>query len=234
MIEPFVNLIIVSASGYTIKQHHESAIRTMHQRFRREHQADYPLAEILYREHKADWKSLALRLHQVAVRNCPVIFVGHSWGCGDAYRRFEKEWYKCGRVIDRAFLIDPVPRPFRFLPLRLANVSAYFGRGVFPVEHARHVTTWRQVNNLPMGRRVRVPDAHVLDGTVYGSPSNIRKYAKYAHPSDVVHDMEVQHSTIDDLSTVQTTILEEVDSYIDIVMSKGTHASGSSPHPAPD
>lgn len=215
---PFVNLIIISASGFSVKEHHQSAIRTMHQRFRIDHQANFPLAEIIYRAWNAPWKSLARRLHQVSIPSCPTIFVGHSWGCGHAFRQFEKEWHHCRRIIDHAFLIDPVPRPFRFLPLRVANVFAVFSRGVFRVDHARSVYTWRQVNGLPMGRRVVVPDAHSLTSTVMGSRRNVEKRAPRAHASEIKYDPIINHNSIDDKTDVQLVIHEEIDAYINVLM----------------
>lgn len=216
-MKPFVNLIIISASGFTVQEHEESGARTMHQQFRLKYQAAFPLAEIIYRAWNAPWKSLARRLHQVALTHCPTIFVGHSWGCGHAYRKFEKEWHHCGRLVDRAFLIDPVPRPFGFLPLRVANVFSVFGGSSFRVSHARNVHAWRQVNNLPLGRRVVVPDAHTLQAVVMGTRKNVDRKKQRGDPAVEVLNPTVTHSSIDGLPSVQTVIHLEIESYISAI-----------------
>ncbi len=217
-MKPFVNLIIISASGFSVKEHHDSGVRTMHQQFRLDYQSVFPQAEIIYRAWNAPWKSLARRLHQVALTHCPTIFVGHSWGCGHAYRKFEKEWHRCARVIDRAFLIDPVPRPFGFLPLRLANVFAVFGRGSFRVAHARYVTTWRQVNSLPVGRPVTVPNAHTLVAYAMGTRKNINRYGISDPAIGITFDPLVTHSTIDDRPSVQKLIQKEINAYVETIL----------------
>lgn len=217
-MKPFVNLIIISASGFSVKEHHTSGVRTMHQQFRLNYQSVFPQAEIIYRAWNAPWKSLARRLHQVALTHCPTIFVGHSWGCGHAYRKFEKGWHRCGRVVDHAFLIDPIPRPFGFLPLRVANVFAVFGRGSFRVAHARYVTTWRQVNGLPMGRPVRIPDTHTLTSHIMGTRKNIDRHGVSDPAIEVIIDPIITHSTIDDDPSIQSAIHKEINDYIEAIL----------------
>jgi hypothetical protein len=208
-----VDLIIISASGFGNDQDDDSHILRLHYQLRDEYQGLWPRAEILYRPWDAPWHHLARRLNRASIPGCPTVFLAHSYGCGWGLKRFEQQWRRCGRTVDLAILIDPIPRAFNVL--FVGNLFSLTRWGVVRTR-ARHVLAVRQVNNIPAGRRVQLrnPDGQELEQWVYGSRSNIRRYAGSTSPSEIVYDDTVTHTTIDGRPVVQGMVMDRIRSYL--------------------
>jgi len=193
MIEPDVNLVICLASGFGVRAYARSDVRAIYRRLRTSYISSE--TELHYDVWNGGWSDTAERLHQIATRNARCIFIAHSWGCGHGYKVFEKTWGKCGRCVDLAVLIDPVPRPFRFfIP---GNVWALTTWGKVKVHNAREAMAFRQVNARPMGRRVVDGKSVTITRTAFGSEKNLEKYASRAIGEGRVVDGKLHHNSID-------------------------------------
>ena len=209
-IEPDVDLVICLASGFGNKAYTRSDIRHIYRHLRQSYIRND--TEFHYDVWNGRWKDTAQRLHQVCTRNARCIFIAHSWGCGHGYRVFEKAWRKCGRTVDLAILIDPIPRPFRiFVP---GNLFALTSWGKIKVKNAHAVLAFRQVNARPMGRRVVNGPGTQIDRMAFGTGNSLDKYAPFAIGAGRIIDGDVTHNTIDADERVQQRIFETLDSKI--------------------
>ena len=206
-IEPDIDFVYCFASGYGNKAYTRSDIRSIY-RMSRQRFLDPVNTEMFYDVWNGHWKDTAIRLHQVCRRQAKCVFVAHSWGCGHAYKVFEKQWAKCGRVVDFASLIDPVPRPFRFfLP---GNLWAMVPWGRFRVKNAREVLTFRQVNAGPFGRRVLAGATTSVEQYAYGGEYNLNKDAPLATGAGRIVDAQIDHESIDKDERVQKKLFEQM------------------------
>lgn len=209
-IEPDVDLVILLASGYGNKAYTRSDIRSIYRELRNLYVSND--TEFHYGVWNGRWKDTAERLHQVATPDAHCIFVAHSWGCGHAYKVFERAWRKCGRTVDLAVLIDPVPRPFRlFIPGNLWSLTSW---GTVKVTNAREVLTFRQVNARPMGRRVVAGMETYIERYAFGTPEALEKYAPRAVGDQRVYDAEIDHESIDHDGKVQSRIFRVIASKV--------------------
>lgn len=208
-----VRLTIVLATGFTVKESDPSGIRDLYWAMKEKYGAVE--VEILYRTWNSKWKNIAGRLHQIMdLDNARTIFIGHSWGCGYGYRQFETEWEKCGRNVDLACLIDPVPRWFKWL-IFLNPIGGLSRIGRFGVRNARQILLFRQVNNTPAGRDVKVNEQiTTVTRWVYGSQPNLKKHAVRAHANFLIIDDNVTHGSMDEHDDVQSKICEKVESHV--------------------
>ena len=208
-IEPDVDLVFCLASGFGNQAYTRSDIRRIYRELRQMYIRND--TEFHYGVWNGRWSDTAKRLHQVCLRQAHCIFVAHSWGCGHAYRIFEKAWAKCGRVVDLAVLIDPIPRPFRlFIP---GNLWAMTRWGNVKVHNAREVLAFRQVNARPMGRRV-VDGMATIVRHAFGSQANLTKYAPHATGEGRIHDPDMNHESIDGDKRVQQMIFRSIASKV--------------------
>jgi pimeloyl-ACP methyl ester carboxylesterase len=209
-IEPDVDLVFCLASGFGNRAYSRSDIRSIYRELRQLYIS--PTTEFHYGVWNGQWKDTAERLHQVATRHARCVFVAHSWGCGHAYKVFERAWGKCGRSIDLAVLIDPVPRPFRlFVP---GNLWAMTTWGKVKVKNAREVLAFRQTNGRPMGRRVVDGMETYIQRLAFGSKANLDKYAPRAIEPNRVYDETMHHESIDADERVQSRIFTEIASKV--------------------
>lgn len=209
-IHPDVDLVICLASGYGNRAYTRSDIRSIYRTLR--HQYISQTTEFHYDVWNGGWADTAERLHQVTTRTARCVFIAHSWGCGHGYKVFEKAWRKCGRVVDLAVLIDPVPRPFRFfIP---GNVFALTSWGTIRVRNAREVLAFRQVNATPIGRWVKNGQATLINRTAFGSEANLERHAPRAVGEGRIVDNKIDHNSIDADERVQLVIFETLESKI--------------------
>lgn len=209
-IDPDVDLVICLASGFGNKAYTRSDIRSIYRTLR--HQYISKTTEFHYDVWNGGWADTAERLHQVSTRSAHCIFIAHSWGCGHGYRVFEKAWRRCGRVVDLAVLIDPVPRPFRFfIP---GNLFAMTSWGKIRVRNAREVLAFRQVNVRPMGRRVVDGRSTLITRTAFGGEADLDRYAPRSVGEGRIVDNEITHNSIDADERVQLSIFEILESKI--------------------
>ena len=209
-IEPDVDLVLLLASGFGTKVYTRSDVRCIYRELRQLYIGNQ--TEFHYGVWNGRWKDTAQRLHQVCTRTAHCVFIAHSWGCGHGYKVFEREWRKCGRIVDLAILIDPIPRPFRFfIP---GNLWAMTSWGKVKVRNARNVLTFRQVNGRPMGRRVVDGMETYIERFVFGTTENMDKYAPRAVGDQRVYDETITHSTIDGDARVQSRLFTEIASKV--------------------
>ena len=209
-IEPDVDLLFLLASGYGNKAYTRSDIRCIYRELRNLYIDNN--TEFHYGVWNGRWKDTAERLHQVAVPTAHCVFIAHSWGCGHAYKVFERAWRKCGRTVDLAVLIDPIPRPFRFfIP---GNLWALTSWGKIKVTNARDVLAFRQVNARPMGRRVVDGMEIYIERYAFGSTGNLSRYAPRAVGDQRVYDSEMNHESIDGNDKVQSVLYRTIASKV--------------------
>lgn len=189
---PPINKIVLNVSGFGTDESERSGIMELHRRFR--HDYISPTCDVQYRPRSANMKHVALRLNAEAARNAATILICHSWGWGDGGAEFEKHWSDCGRRIDLAVLIDPVPRPFRWL--LPGNLFALTRWGVCRPQ-ARKVVTAVQVNNSPYGRWVDVPESTQIERRVYGSQAKLDRHAGRWTREERHHAPQMRHESID-------------------------------------
>ena len=209
-----VDLIVVTASGFGVDEDDDSGMLQLHYAIRERYQGIWPKAEILYRPWNAPWSHLAKRLHKVAIPGCPTVFLGHSYGCGWGLKKFEKAWRRCGRKIDLAVLIDPVPRAFGWF--LIGNLFALTRWGVVRT-WARQVRLVRQLNNIPMGRPAKLmnPDDQAIERVIFGTDKKFARYVPNALIDELVHDDTIIHINIDSRPEVQDRVLAWVGKYLD-------------------
>jgi hypothetical protein len=207
------DLIIISASGFGIDEADNSSIHQMHKSIRDTYQGVWPQAEIVYRPWDAAWHHIARRLHKTATSTCPTVFLGHSYGCGWGLKRFEQEWRRKGRTIDFACLIDPVPRAFNLF--FIGNLFALTHWGVVRTR-SRHILLFRQVNDTPHGRPVKLksPNNQEITQKVFGSAKNLAKYASDVHLDERVVDDYVTHTSIDGHAEVAELFFKRLEAFL--------------------
>lgn len=116
--------------------------------------------------------------------------IGFSYGVGWGMRRFLERLNREGRMVDRVYCIDGVPR-WRFPPLRWLSLTRY-GKIELP-GNVEHIMSWRQLNDTPYGRIVHGP--HVESSLYcFGSATNLRKYRKA--DEQIIFDPTLNHYNI--------------------------------------
>ena len=194
--QPYIDVVVICATGWGVKQHQQSDI---HDRFYvwADKRFGSAKVKVLFREFDSPWKHLAARLHKLCTKDCIVVFVGHSFGCGVGYRRFEKAWKKLGRPrIRLAVLIDPVSARMGWLVRCVLALTTY---PKFKVKHADEILAFRQVNHLARGELISAISATVIQHT-FGSKKNLLRYKVEGDQHHVEPDID--HNNIDKLSLV--------------------------------
>ena len=194
-----IDQIVICASGFGVDEDDNSHVESMAQHLMDVCEGDR--VRVYYRPWDTPWHHCARWLHKQATPECRTIFLGHSYGCGWGLKRFEQEWFRKGRLIDLAILIDPVPRAFNLF--FFGNLFSLTRWGVVRTR-ARQVLLFRQVNDDPFGRPVRLKgEDQTLDTYIYGSAENLVRYApSYPNVRQVIDD-DVGHTTIDGLPNVR-------------------------------
>lgn len=205
MIVPHVKRIIICATGFTVNEGDESDIFDRYYWWADRKYGIEPGTHVYYRTEDAPWKHIARRLNRIAMADCIVIFIGHSWACGGGYYKFEREWAKLGRRVTLAVLIDPVTKKFPYF------IRAMLTYRAFKVVNADEVFAVRQLNKKPIGRRVvlkGLPNSTIRQIT-YGSEAALDRY-KVARGRDTRIDDVVDHNSIDGRQSVIRVVRERV------------------------
>ena len=188
-----MQLVMIFASGWGVRVDDESDLQNLYIWAAKTYRPSCPMSEIIYRTEDAPWRHVARRLAKVATEDCVVIFVGHSFGCGEGYHDFELEWRKLGRVVTLVILIDPVSARVGFL---IRAILAFTTYPSFKVVNAREVLAFRQVNRRPLGEAVRVRDGVKIRQISYGGERALAR-RRIGRGRDVILDAEIRHDTID-------------------------------------
>jgi pimeloyl-ACP methyl ester carboxylesterase len=190
--QPYVDVIVICATGWGVDQDEQSDI---HDRFYTwaDRRFGSHRVKVLFREFDSPWEHLAARLNKLATKDCIVIFVGHSFGCGVGYRKFEKAWRKLGRAAIRlAVLIDPVSARVGWLVRCVLALTTY---PKFKVKHADEILAFRQINRSVRGELILPIGEIEVSQHTFGSKKNL---LRYKHDGEHQHiDGNMDHNSID-------------------------------------
>jgi pimeloyl-ACP methyl ester carboxylesterase len=199
-----VNVLILLASGYGNKAYTQSDIREIYREVRRQYGSNTRV-EIFYGVWDGKWKDTARRYDQVLKPGGECVFIGHSYGCGHAYKVFAKEWEKLGREIAAAILIDPVIRIFKLAVfMNWISLTRWFK---FKAVNTKQVFAFRQVNSSPYGRFV-VGGGASIARWVFGSAETMKAHSYGTEERH--HDPTMNHEDIDGSPYVQRIIYEKL------------------------
>lgn len=202
-----VNLAIVVISGFTQKASGRTGMGKLYCELRRRY-ATTPERYIIHRAWDADMGELAHLLDRDRTNDFRLAVVSYSWGNGRGLRRFAKELGRLGIGIDLSLLIDPVI--FRLW------VMTRIGRFRVPATVGA-VESWRQVNKLPVGRRLKLENdrTRILGACVIGSHENLRRHGDVdqARQGRIV-DAEIGHKDMDDDPRIRQMVLRRLDSFV--------------------
>lgn len=202
-----VNLAIVVISGFTQKASGRTGMGELYCELRRRF-ATTPERYIIHRAWDADMGELAHLLDRDRTNDFRLAVVSYSWGNGRGLRRFARQLGRLGIGIDLALLIDPVI--FRLW------VMTRLGRFRVPA-NVDAVESWRQVNKLPVGRRLKLENdrTQVLGATVFGSLEKLAIYGTNGHGAQGrIVDRQIGHNDMDDDRRVHEMVLQRIDAFV--------------------
>lgn len=156
----------------------------------------------------ADKIAAIIQRDGVTTPNEGTTFIGmaaYSWGNPTAIKICER-LFDYGISVEYLAMIDPVPRlaAFWWWPSNIWALSRFGKLNVPP--NVRHVETWRQVNNRPLGRRLCVcGETKIINEHVYGPAGTMLPSGAV-----LVANPNIGHNQMDDREEIHAAIKARV------------------------